>query len=189
MKFDLINIKNKNQSDYWIQKLKLNKVNFCTFTKVQVNEVIQYMNNNPCQFYSMRSKIKSSGKFLYGLTRQEVLNNINNFELFSISESLINADNNHLLLQGSIQITNDWICKASLSDELGISNRQAENNPKYKLCFDLIDDYEPSILGLKHVIDYYIIHELFNAIMEFTLYDISMGVNKENIIIWELRKY
>lgn len=46
-----------------------------------------------------------------------------------------------------------------------------------------------SIAGLNKVIDYICCHELFNVIVEFSMYDVPVGVNQENLIIWEIRNY
>jgi hypothetical protein len=159
------------------------------FKKGEIDKVKDHIANNPHPLYAMRNKAKSSGVFLYSLTAEEVLSHVDDYELFSVAESLLDADKNHMILQGAIQITNDWICRASLNDVRGMSNRQAENNPKYKLNFSLLDDSEPPIQGLRYLIDYYISHELFELVMEFGMYDIPVGVNKDNIIIWEIRSY
>lgn len=186
---NLIQIKKKDKSDKLIIKYGLNKMSESIFYKGQLQEVKDFMNKTQHAFYSMRDKNKSTSKFLYKLTPEEVIQNINNLDRFSLNESLVDADTNHLILQGDIQILKNWTCIASLSDERGISNRMVQNNPKYKLFFNLINDIEPSILGLKQIIDYYIIHELFGFVLEFSLYDVPVGTKKENIIIWEIRDY
>lgn len=186
---NLISIKNKDKSDKLIKSLNLNRLPKAEFKKDEIDKVKDFLNKSDCKYYSIRSKIKSSGKFFYKVKPDDVINRIKNFDIFVLSESLIEADEKNLILQGSIQIFNDWTCIASLSDVKGQPNREAENNPKYKLFFNIIDDYEPNIRGLKQVIDYYVTHELFNFVLEFTLYDIPIGINKENIIVWEIRDY
>lgn len=186
---NLIQIKKKDKSDTLIKKYGLNTMSSRIFTKEQIEDVKKFINDSQHKYYSMRTKNKSSGKFLYLLKPEEVIQNISSFELFSLSESLVDADKNHLILQGEMQILNNWTCIASLSDEKGIPNRVVQNAPKYKLFFSLIDNYEPSILGLKQIIDFYIIHELFGFVLEFSMYDVPVGIKKENIIIWEIRDY
>ena len=182
-------IKNKQESDYYINKLQLNHMLTGNFTKEQYKEVNEFLNKYKYPYYNLRDKSQSMGNFLYKLSEKEILQQIDSYNNFCIYESLYNADNNHLMLQGEIQIDKSFILVASLDDTKGISNRDAMKNPKYKVNLDLKEHSEPCIIGLTLILDYVIMHELFNVIVEFSLYDIKVGINKENIIIWELRNY
>lgn len=186
---NLISIKNKDNSEKLIRKMNLNRLLRVEFNKEEIDKVKEFIDNSDCQYYSIRSRIKSSGKFYYKIAPDDVLNKVKDFESFVLSESLVEADQKYLILQGSIQIFDDWTCIASLNDTKGQPNREADDIPKYKLFFNIIDDYEPDIRGLKRIIDYYVTHELFNLVLEFSIYDIPIGINKENIIVWEIRDY
>lgn len=186
---NLIRIKSKDKSDKLIKKFNLNRLSKKVFNKNEIEKIKKFINENNYKFYSIRSNIKSSGKFYYKVKSEDIFNKIKEFETFTLSESLVDADTNNLILQGDIQIFDDWTCIASLSNERGKSNREVENSPQYKLYFNIIDDYEPNIKGLKEIIDYYVTYELFNFVLEFTLYDIPVGINKENILVWEIRDY
>ena len=80
--------------------------------------------------------------------------------------------------------------RASLSDIKGISNRIAMLDPKYNIYdYDLKERRDPTIRGISTVIDYISANGLIGMVVEFSLFDIPVGINKENIIIWELRNY
>ena len=80
--------------------------------------------------------------------------------------------------------------KASLSDIKNISNREAMQMPKYNIWnHNLAEDKDPNIRGFNEVVDYIISKELLGMVVEFSLFEIPVGVNKERIIIWELRNY
>lgn len=182
-------VRNKQESNYYINKLNLNHMLTGNFNNTQYKEVKQFLNDYQYAYYNIRDTSQSMGNFLYKLTKEDILNQIHNYNNFCIYESLYDADNEHLILQGEIQIKNDFTILASMDNQKGISNREAMKSPKYKINIDLKEFSEPNIKGLKQVIDYIINHELFDLIVEFTLYDIQVGINKENIIIWELRNY
>ena len=182
-------ITNKAQSDYEIKKRNLNRVTEEIFTnQSSIDEIKKFLENNKCEFYNIRDKSKASGEFKYKLTAEEVLKEVKNYEKFSIYESLAAADEK-LVVQGEIEIKKDFTVAASLSDVKGISNRTAMQSPVYRLNFNLLEEREPVIRGLKKVVDYVIKKQLFGMIVEFSLFEIPVGVNKENLIIWELRNY
>lgn len=183
-------IKNKQESDYEIKRRGLNKMLDHIFTEESTeNELKNFLDNNKHDFYNIRDKSVSSGKFLYKLTRNEIIRESKNYKKYSVYESLALADDK-LILQGDIEISNDFIMRASLSNIKNISNRIAMQQPVYNLYnYDLKEKREPSIKGLKQIIDYISDKELINMIVEFSLFEINVGINNESIIIWELRNY
>lgn len=158
------------------------------FTKETAEELSRFLKKHKYPYYNLRDKSNSSGKFLYKVTAEEIVKENKNYDKFSVYESLSLADEK-LVLQGDIQLNNDFTLLASLSDIKGISNRTAMQEPVYHINMDLKEKREPFINGLTKVIDYVVLHELFGIIVEFSLFDIPVGINKENILIWELRNY
>lgn len=181
-------IRNKQESDFIIKKLGLNKMSEGIFSKENINELSDFLKINNYPFYNLRDKNNPSGNFFYKITPEEVLKQSKNYDIFSVYESLALADEK-LILQGDIQLNKDFTLLASLSDIKNIPNRLAMQKPVYKINVDLKEKKEPSIKGLTRIIDYIITHKLFEVIVEFSLFDIPVGVNKENILIWELRNY
>lgn len=180
---------NKAQSDFEIKNRNLNRMAEKLFAKGQMKEVKDFLNKTKFKYYNLRDKSQSAGTFKYKIPANEVLKNISSYDKFSVYESLAEADSK-LILQGDIEITKNFLMRASLSDIKGISNRKAMENPIYNLYnYDLKERREPSIRGLKEVIDYVIVHELIGMVVEFSLFGIPVGINKKNIIIWELRNY
>ena len=94
-----------------------------------------------------------------------------------------------MILQGDIQVDSDMRMLATLNDEKGISLRQATGKPKYNLSLNLLEQKDPPIRGIGKVVDYIFRHELFDVVVEFTLYNCPAGCNDEEIVIWELRNY
>ncbi len=111
------------------------------------------------------------------------------YKRYAVYESLAIADD-RLILQGDIEIDRDFIMRASLSDIKGISNRIAMEKPVYNIYnYDLKEKRDPPISGLSKVIDYISQNSLIDMVVEFSLFEIPVGINQENIIIWELRNY
>ena len=183
-------IRNKYESDSMIKRLDLNRMAEGIFTSESTGDELRaFLDNTSFDYYNIRDKSVSSGKFLYKLTRDEVFKESRNYSKYAVYESLALADD-RLILQGDIEIDSNFIMRASLSDIKNISNRTAMQTPVYNLYnYDLKENREPSIRGLSEVIDYVASKELLNMVVEFSLFEIPVGIKKENLIIWELRNY
>lgn len=183
-------IKTKYESDYMIRKLGLNRMLECIFTdKTTIDELEEFLDEFNYNYYNIREKTSSAGNFRYKLTRNEILEVSKQYKHYAIFESLADADS-QLILQGDLEIDKDFVMRASLSDIKNISNRLAMQEPKYNIFnYDLKEKRDPSIRGLKEVIDYISRNNLIGMVVEFSLFAIPVGIKKENIIIWELRNY
>ena len=72
-----------------------------------------FLNQNSYPFYNIRDKSQSRGKFLYKLTKDEVIARSMEYDRFSVYESLWEADE-RLVIQGDIFINNSFKLIASL---------------------------------------------------------------------------
>jgi hypothetical protein len=180
-------VKDKAASAKLIQRLGLNRVEQETFHAGNRTEIQTYISRTGYPLYNIRDNIGRMFKPL--VPAKEVLDTIQSYTCFSIFQSLQEIDQKNLVLQGDIIICTNMEVLATLSDKKGITLREATTSPKYKLSFNLLERREPRIKGLKEIIDYIFRHELFGHVVEFSLYDVPVGVNQENILVWELRNY
>lgn len=179
-------ILNKASSDHLIRKKELNRMSEQVFTGI--SNLKDYLSQNDFKYYNIRDKSKAMGEFKYKVTKSEVLSAAKNYQEFSVFESLEEADKG-IVLQGEVFIGNDFQMMATLSDTLNMSNREAMKSPSYNINCDLVHNTEPYIRGLTEVIDYICHKELIGMVVEFTLYETKVGVNNEELLIWELRNY
>ena len=115
------------------------------------------------------------------------------YESIKIYVNLKYYDDNHLVIQGDIKLSNSLKLLATISDVKGKILREVTNNPNLFVTYE-IDLVTERIMGrysneIKHIVDYLINHNIYNCVVEFTLYDVPCGTNRENIIIWEIRSY
>ena len=178
----------KEESDFTMNKLNLNRMAEAIFYKGQDEEVKKFLIENRFKHYNLRDKSTPAGKFFYKLTAEQVLEVTHSYTKFSVYESLAQADN-YLVLQGEISISEQFEILASLDDRKGISNRQAMQNPHWTLNPNDLIMRKYSIPGFNKLLDYICINELFDVVVEFSMYDVPVGVNQENLLIWELRSY
>ncbi len=183
-------IKKKSISKDIIKNLGLNRVEEQVFYKNNICKVKDYLRGSADVLYNVRDMREAGGgNFLYGLTPGQVINEVVKYEKFTLFECLQELDKNNLILQGEIFLTDDCKLWASLSSIKGLSNRKAMENPEFTLDLDLLYDRIPKIRGLDKIMDYIFINYIFNVVVEFSLYDVPVGINKENVLIWELRNY
>lgn len=179
--------KNKLDSLRLIDELKLNKFPEKFFTKFDNAEIEKFILEYPAEFYAVRDKSKA-GSNLHRLkvSPSELAKYVKQMELFTINVSSANYAKNQLCV-GEIIIKSDMTLSVILSNNPEFSLRDAYKFPDYNLKTNIYDKRLNSIAGLDLVIDYIFKYQLFDIIVEFAAFDIPVGINNENVIIYELR--
>ena len=67
------------------------------------------------------------------------------------------------------------------------THRNIYENPEYNLHASLEEDRVWKIPGFSKIMRYISDHELYDVIVEFAVYDCKLGINKDNVVITELR--
>lgn len=179
-------IKNKIESYNKIIELELNRFPEKVFKAAEKDEVAKFLKDNPVRYYAIRDKSKAGGVFKLKVEAENVLNEISDYTLFSINVSSYNYVENQLLV-GEILIT-DNIVSAVLSKNKEFSVRDALKYPDFNFISSIFDNnLLDEIPCFDNVYKYIIEHKLRNVIVEFAYFDTPLGVNKENIIVYELR--
>ena len=182
-------IKNKLESIDVINELKLNKFPEKLFKKGEHNQVKAFINYNPAKYYAIRDKSKAGGIFKLKVERNKVLDEIKEYELFTINVSSANYIENQLLVGEIIFLSNNDV-HAILSTNPTYSVRDAIKNPTFNIKTDIFDDETlKNIPYLDYIYDYITSNDLIDVIVEFALFDKKLGIKKENIIIYELRTH
>lgn len=185
-------IKNKYESNALIEKLNLNHVASKVFDKPlgSIDPILNFMYRNEFPRYGVRTLGHGGGRFYYNLLPTEALLVVKNNIPCMLCESLKKADEENLIMNGEILVSPMFTITAVLNTRKGISCREAMREGFKTYVWDDKTEQEPSVPGLKYVIDYISQHEeLIGNVVEFVLYDSPVGINKENIIIWEVRDY
>ena len=106
--------------------------------------------------------------------------------MFSINVSSYNYNENQLCV-GEVLIKSNLDVSITISNNKSFSARDAVRLPDFNMITNIYDKQLKNIEGLNYVIDYIFSHNLFDVIVEFSSFDIKVGLNKENVIIYELR--
>lgn len=181
-------IKNKIESIEKIKKLNLNKFPEELFKKGEIEKVRKFINKYPADYYAIRDKSKAQGIFKLKVSKEDIFEQIKDYELFTINVSSANYEENQELV-GEIEITTTNEVYLILSTDPTASVRDALSNPTYNLKTDIFDKQLSRINHFDFVYEYIIKNHLENVIVEFAVFNKKIGINKENIIIYELRTH
>lgn len=181
-------IKNKLESMKKIGELGLNKFPEQLFKAGEQEKVKEFLTCYPAQYYAIRDKSKAGGIFKLKVAANDVLAEINDYDLFTINVSSANYVENQLLV-GEIEILSNGEVYATLSVDPTASVRDALRNPTFNLKTDIFDKKLNRIPHFDFIYEYIITHNLQNVIVEFALFDKEVGIRKERIIVYELRTH
>ena len=131
-------IKNKLESMKKISELGLNKFPEQLFKAGEQEKVREFLTCYPAQYYAIRDKSKAGGIFKLKVAANDVLAEINDYDLFTINVSSANYVENQLVV-GEIQILSNGEVYATLSVDPTASVRDALRNPTFNLKTDIFN--------------------------------------------------
>lgn len=172
-----------------INELELNKFPEQLFKRNETDQVVEFMKKYPAQYYAIRDKSKSCGVFKLKVDYNKVLDEIRDYNLFSINVSSANYVDNQLLV-GEIEFLSNNEVYAILSINPNASVKAAISNPTFNIKTNIFDDVLINKIPHFNIIYNYIIeHNLKDIIVKFALFDKELGIKKEKVIVYELRTH
>ncbi len=182
-------IENKLQSIKVINNLGLNKFPEQLFRRGEETKVKKFLKQYPAQYYAIRDKSKASGIFKLKVDSNKVLEEIKDYDLFTINVSSINYMENQLLV-GEIEFLSNNEIYATLTTDPQASVRDALKCPEFNIKTDIFDnDVLNQIPHFNFIYSYVVSHNLIDVIVEFALFNKEVGIKSEKIIIYELRTH
>ena len=179
-------IKNKIESINKIAELKLNKFPESLFQKGEEDKVKEFIKKYPAKFYAIRDKSKVKGIFKLAITKENILQEIKEYDLFSINVSSYNYAKNQVLV-GEIEVLNNNEIYLIASIIPGVSVRDAIKEPTFNLKTNIFDKKLNNIPYFDYLYKYILENNLIDIIVEFAIFNIKVGFNKENIVVYEIR--
>lgn len=181
-------IKNKLESIKKINELKLNKFPEQLFNKGEKETVQEFLQKYPALYYAIRDKSNVGGVFKLKVNYNKVLEEIKEYNVFSINVSSANYDDSQLLV-GEIEFLSNGEIYATLSTDSTASVRDALKKPTFNLKTNIFDKNLNNIPHFDFIYQYLVSHNLKDVIVEFSLFDKEVGINQEKIVVYELRTH
>lgn len=179
-------ISNKLESAKKINELSLNKFPEKIFKKDDKESVLEFIQKYPAKYYAIRDKAQAGGAFKLKVLKENILEEIKNYKLYSINVSSANYEDNQILV-GEIMILSNNDVYLALSTNKSYSVRAAVLDPEFNLKTNIFDKVLNKIPYFDIVYDYVITNGLQDAIVEFSLFNKNVGIKNENIVIYEIR--
>lgn len=186
LKVFVMEIKNKIESIKYISEMGLNKFPEELFKRGEEEKVKKFLEKYPAKFYAIRDKAKHNGVFKLDVERDKILEEIQEYELFTINVCSGNYPNSQMLT-GDVKITTDNLVYVTLSTNPNDSVRSAYIHPSFNFCTDIFDKRLDEIPDFDYIYEYIYKHNLTDMVVEFALFNINVGIKNERIIIFELR--
>lgn len=186
----MITIRDKKDSIIKMKELRLNYFPLNYFEVSNKAGIKKFMDENPSDEYVLRSANKAKGNFFFVKNFEEAVAKLGEFENEVTISVSYNPYKEDIVLVGDIIVHKDFSGETidlTARTDTEATHRNIYENPQYNLHTSIEDDKLWNIPGISKVMRYISDHELYNVIIEFSVYDCKLGVNKENVVISELR--
>ena len=180
-------IKDKLSGFYKRRELNLNHFPEEIFNKSQKDELRYFIDKHTAEYFAIRSidviDYKSKINKIKVL-RNDVDCEIENHNTYSISVSSHNYIEN-LILTGDIRIgiNNEVWLLASRKEYPKVSS----SPPEYNLSTDIFDKKLNEVPAFDVIFKYIVDNGLIDVIVEFAIYDKNVGINNEQVVVFEIR--
>ena len=181
-------ITTKEQSKNKIIKLNLNRVPEIFIDKSDKVSIEKFFAENVEDLYIVRDAEKSSSKYYYVKTAAECFQQAQNFSGKVIVAVSINTYKNKILL-GAIEINKEVVRICATTNEKLDHRTMYNGTAEFNCETDVFDKKLSYIPEFDFLYAYIMKNQLDGYTVEFTIYDKPVGLNKEKIIINEVRNY
>lgn len=186
----MIKIRNKKDAINKMKELRLNIMPLDFFRSDDIEGIKRFFKKYKAEEYVMRDTTKAKGNFYYVKNLEEALKTLPKFKgevTIGVSYRIYKE---HIVLVGDIKVTRgafgDTVDLTARTDSEA-TQRNIYEEPEYNLHASLDEERVWKIPGFSKIMSYITEHELYNIIIEFIVYDCKVGINKENVVICEIR--
>lgn len=186
----MIIIKNKKDSINKMKELKLNYFPLEVFDVSDLDGIKKFFEDNRAEEYVLRSPNKTNGNFFYVQNFEEAKEKLQYFSKEVTVDVSYRPYKESIVLVGDIKVHRGYgvdVVDLTARTDSGATQRNIYENPQYNLHTTLEDNKLWDIPGFSRIMRYISDNELYDIIVEFSVYDCKIGVNKDNVVISELR--
>jgi hypothetical protein len=179
--------RSKAESRYLIEKLNLNRVPEIFIDNKDYDAMKKFIELNKSTLYIIRDAENPNGKYYYFKSYEECISISNEYNGRIILAISINSFTGKILL-GTAEFSFNKVNLCATTNPL-YDHRTIYSYGEINISTTIFDKSLDEIPGFTVLLDYIERFNLFNIIIEFTIYSNRVGINNEYIIINELRSY
>lgn len=187
----MLEIKNKKQSVEIMKKLNLNYFPLQVFDKKDLDGIKNFISKNPSQEYVIRTTDDVKGMFFYAENFESIKNLLVFFKKNITLSVSYRPLQKHIVLVGDIKVEkteDEVLVSLTASANKEIDNRKVYDNAQFNFKQeDVKSDELWDINGFAEILEYIIDNNLFDIVVEFSVYDTLVGRNNQNVVISEIR--
>ena len=178
-------INSKKHSASVISKLNLNRVPEIVCETFEASVIEAFCDKYIEKTYILRDVENPSGKYFLCHSKDECLKSAIEYSgAFSLAVSCFAYEN--IVLLGEIYLTKDGITIVGSNDKT-VNHRNVYQKAIINSKTTLDDDKIWEVPGVEEIIDCVVSNNLYDVIVEFVVYDKPIGLNKNKVLITELR--
>ena len=179
--------RNKKESADLMLLLKINQFPRIILKETDESKIKDFVTKYDAKYYAVRDMSRANSKlFNLKVEKENLLEYVKHASNYLINVSSFNYVENQLCT-GEIRVNSDMSLSLTVSNNKTFSARDAVGLPDFNFASDVYDKKLKKIAGISQVIDYIFKYRLFDIIVEFSSFDRKVGINNENVIIYELR--
>lgn len=186
----MIKIKDKKDSILKMREMNLNTMPCEVFSADDVEGIQKFFEEHKGEEYILRSTDKAQGEFVFVKNFQEAEENLHIFENHVTVAVSFRPYAEDIVLIGDVCLSRRGggeVVDITATTKTDGTHRGVYEEPEYNMHASLEEDRVWKIPGFSKLMRYISEHELYDVIVEFAVYDIKVGLNKENVLISELR--
>lgn len=177
-----------------IEKMKELNLNFFplqVFDVKNLDGIKDFFDQNSAEEYVLRTVEKAKGAFFYVSNFKEAKEKLEEFHNEVAISVSYRPYKEKIVLVGDINISkveDDFVVDLIARSDAEATNRNIYEKPQYNFHTDLKDETLWQVDGVDKIIRYVAEKGLTGYIVEFAVYDCEIGINKECVVISEIRK-
>lgn len=184
-----INIKNKTESKNFIMKKGFNYFPDLFCHKTDLDRIKIFIETNKASLYILRDAKRPHSPFYFFKNFEECLEYLKLYLDEVIIAVSVNAYQDHKVILGTIELTSDNRVFLTASTDPKCDHRSIFEDNDYNINCKIDDKSLDNIPMFDDIYSFLVDHELIDVIVEYTFYDIPVGIKSETLVIQEVRHY
>lgn len=152
-------------------------------------EIKNFIDKHRSPLYIIRDGKRPQSDYCFFKTYEECLPYLDKYPDIVIIAISVNAYKNNKIILGTIELTSNNMVSFTGSTDPDCDHRTIFRENQYNIHCDIFDRRLNDIPGFDSIYSFLVEENLVDVIVEFSIFDIDVGINHEKLVIQEIRNY